>query len=187
MRILLVLLSLLLLGMKPMESQSDKPIKAIMTFKVNYFNGLKPIGSFTPINKARFIVIDQDGEILNTGLSNSKGEWMVPIKVERDMRFPTKHMGTITLVTIAKGFNENIIFNVSVNEHGENNGGIVVSLNPIKPNHRNEPTILNAENIHRLTVFETLDYFANILGLKRQSQIDPGSIQWGPEAQNSLR
>jgi hypothetical protein len=182
-RILLLLLLLLFLGTNPVVAQPEKNIEATMTFKVNYFNGIEPVGdkSFTPINNARFIVIDRDGEIVITGLSNSKGELVVPVKVERDLRFPTKQMGTITLITIAKGFNEHIMFNVSVNEHGDEKGAIGVSLNQIKSNQRNEPTILNAEYIHRFTIFETLDYYAKKLRLKRQPQLDPNSLQWGPD------
>ncbi|MDQ0914600.1 hypothetical protein [Paenibacillus sp. V4I5] len=184
MRILLLLLLPLLLETNPLLAQSEKYIEATMTFKVNYFNGIEPVGdtSFTPINNARFIVIDRDGEIITTGLSNSKGEWIVPIKVERDPRFPTKQMGTVTLITIAKGYNEHIMFNVPVNEHMDSNKGTAsVSLNPIKTTQRNEPSILNAGYIHRFTVFETLDYYAKKLGLKKQPQLDHDYLHWGPE------
>lgn len=183
MRMFLLLFTLLFSGTNPVVAQSEKNIEAIMTFKANYFNGIEPVAdsSFTPITNARFIVINRDGEIVTTGLSNSRGEWAESIRVERDTRFPTKQMGTITLVTIAKGFNEHIMFDVSVNEYGDKKGAIGVSLNPINPNQRNESTIVNAEYIHRFTVYETLDYYSMKLGLKRQPQLDPNSLQWGPD------
>lgn len=153
-----------------------------MSFKVDYFNGIEPISdkSFTPIKNARFIVIDRNGKIVATGLSDSKGQWNVPLVIERDPRFPTKQMGTITLITIANGFNENLIFNVPVNELEDGKGRATVSLRPVESNRRNEPTFLNA-TIHRFTMFDTLDYYAKMLGLKRQLQLDPNSLQWSPE------
>lgn len=108
---------------------------------------------------------------------------MVPLTIQRDPRFPTKNMGTITLITIANGFNEHMIFNVPVNEHGDYLGRAFVSLRPIETDrrNRNEPHFINAEYIHRLTIFETIDYYANQMGLRRQPQIDPDSIQWSPD------
>jgi hypothetical protein len=174
---------IILCGTNPVFAQTENTIKATMTFKADYFNGIEPISdkSFTPIENARFIVIDRNGEIVATGLSDSKGEWIVPITVERDPRFPTKNMGTITLITVANGFNEHLMFNVPVNEHRNGEGRAAVGMRQVEPNKRNEPIFLNAAYIHRFTIFETLDYYAAKLGLKRQPQIDSHSLQWGPE------
>ncbi|MED4784682.1 hypothetical protein [Brevibacillus choshinensis] len=173
---------LLLFGTNSTFAKPENTVKATMSLKVVYFNGIEPISdkSFTPIKNARFIVIDRSGEIVATGLSDLNGEWIVPLVIERDPRFPTKQMGTITLITVANGFNENLLFNVPVNEHGNGKGRASVSLRPVEPNRRNEPSYLNAP-VHRFTMFDTLDYYAKKLGLKRQLQIDPHSLQWSPE------
>jgi hypothetical protein len=135
---LLILFALLFFfGTNPAVTQSENKITATMIFKVNYFNGIEPAYVMTP------------------------SQLVLPITVDLDTRFPAKQMSTITLMTVANGFNEHIIFNVPVNEHGDGKGAIVVSLNRINRNQRNEPTILNDTYIPRFTVlFDTLDYYA---------------------------
>jgi hypothetical protein len=186
--ILIIMGIFIVLDVHSTYSNPLNKISAIMIFKVNFYNGIEPVTdkSFTPISEARFIVIDRNGKIIKTGLSNKKGEWIVPLSTEVDPRFPTKQMATITLITIAKGFNELVFFNVSVKEHGNGKGGISVTLHKVDPSRRNEPQFLNAELIHRFTIFDTLDYYAKLLGLTRQPQIDVHSIQWGPDIKEKM-
>lgn len=160
----------------PTSAPSKGYVEAIMYFKVSSAidgNGTKkkPFNekSFRPIPNARLIIIDYKGNIVTNGLTDSKGQWNIKINTPIDPRFPTKNMGVVTVITVADGFNEFINFNVSVNEHGNRAGKAAITLRPIKPDARNEPSF-NA-GFHRFTVFEMLDFYAKQIGLVKQKQI----------------
>jgi hypothetical protein len=103
----------------------------------------------------------------------------IPLIVERDPRFPTKRMGTITVITVANGYNEHVEFNVSVNEFDNKTGMAFIVLEPLKSGQRNESTFNVA--FHRFTVFETLDYYAKKIGLTKQKvPADIMATPWGP-------
>jgi hypothetical protein len=107
----------------------------------------------------RLIVVDRNGLVMANGLTDSKGEWSVKINALIDPRFPSKKMSVVTVITVADGFNEDIRFDVPVNEHGDGFGKLsVVFLRPIKPDARNEPTFDG--DFHRFTVFDMLENWA---------------------------
>jgi len=135
-----------------------------------------------PIRNARIIVINSLGEIIGTELTNTDGEATIPVTVQKDRMFPMKNMGEVTVIAVANGYNEQINFNVPINEFNDNTGRVFVPLSNIDPKKRNEPQFING-SFHRLTVFEMLDYYGEKLGLKRQN-IKEDSISpapWGPD------
>jgi hypothetical protein len=157
-------------------SPANDTVEATMIFKVTHLLGgygtpEKPLSdeSFKPIPNARLIVIDRNGLIVANGLTDSNGEWSVKINTSIDPRFPSKKMSVVTVITVADGFNEDIRFDVPVNEHGDGFGKVSVFLRPIKPDARNEPTFDG--DFHRFTVFDMLDYYAKQIGLVKQKQI----------------
>jgi len=121
----------------------------------------------TPIRNARIVVINSAGKIISTKLTNSQGEAKIPITVPKDLRFPMKNMGEVTVIAIANGYNEYIDFSVPINELNDNTGRVSIPLWELDPNRRNEPQFQNG-SFHRFTVFAMLDYYANKLGLKKQ-------------------
>ncbi|MGG1552246.1 hypothetical protein [Paenibacillus ferrarius] len=118
------------------------------------------------ITGARVIAIDAEGAILAQGLTDRQGEWQADIAVPRDLRFAKKNMGMVTLITVADGYNENVTFDVPVNQFDDGVVSAVVTLRPIRADERNEPSF-NAQ-LHRFTVFEMLDDYANRVGLVKQ-------------------
>ncbi|WP_217269612.1 carboxypeptidase-like regulatory domain-containing protein [Neobacillus endophyticus] len=138
-----------------------------------------------PIAYARIIVINSLGKIIGTDLTNSEGLVKIPVKVQKDPRFPLGNIGEVTIIAVANGFNEYINFGVPINEINDNTGRIVIPLWRIDPNRRNEPQFLNG-SFHRFTVFKMLDYYAEKIGLKRQElTFDIGKEPpWSPKLEN---
>jgi hypothetical protein len=135
-----------------------------------------------PISHARIIVVNFSGDIIGTKLTNSLGEAEIPIRVNKDPRFPMKNMGEVTVIAVADGFNEHIEFSVPINEFNDQTGRVSISLWRIDPSRRNEPQFING-SFHRFTVFKMLDYYAEKCGLKRQEiNVDIGKEPpWSPE------
>jgi hypothetical protein len=122
------------------------------------------------ISGSRIIVIDRNGAMLSNGFTDSKGIFSTNIEAEKDQRFSSMNMALVTVIAIADGFNEHIIFDLPVNEHGTESGKAVIKLSPINPDWRNEPTF-ELWSFHRFTVFGMLDDYAKKLGLHRQKPI----------------
>jgi hypothetical protein len=160
---------------------SENTVSAILTAKV--MTTVNPLGEQgTPIRNARIVVINSLGKIIATELTNSQGEAIIPVTVPKDPRFPLKNMGEVTVIAVAKGYNEHINFSVPLNEFNDHTGRVLIPLWQIDPKKRNEPQFLNGD-FHRFTVFEMLDYYTKILGLKRQNIISESiaPAPWGPE------
>jgi hypothetical protein len=160
---------------------SENTVSAVLAAKVT--TTVKPLGEQgTPIRNARIVVINSLGKIIATELTNSQGEAIIPVTVPKDPSFPMKNMGEVTVIGVAKGYNEHINFSVPINEFNDHTGRVSIPLWQIDPKRRNEPQFSNGD-FHRFTVFEMLDYYAKNLGLKRQN-IKEESIApapWGPE------
>jgi hypothetical protein len=135
-----------------------------------------------PINRARVIVINPLGKIIASELTNSNGNAIIPVTVPVDSRFPKKHMGVVTIIVVADGYNEFIDFSVPVNEYNDHTGRVSIPLQEIDLTKRNEPHFFNGR-FHRFTVFEMLDYYAEKACLIRQNVKDPSVYPppWGPE------
>ncbi|WP_066072673.1 carboxypeptidase-like regulatory domain-containing protein [Neobacillus soli] len=162
------------------ETNGENTVSAILTAKVT--TTIEPAGEQgMPISNARLVVINSLGKIIATKLTNSKGEATLPVIAPKDLRFPMKNMGEVTVIAVANGYNEHIDFSVPINEYNDHTGRVSISLWKIDPKRRNEPQFLNA-SFHRFTVFDMLDYYAAKIGLKRQ-YINDESIApapWGP-------
>ncbi len=157
---------------------NENTVSAILTAKVTTVFDEND----TPISNARIIVINSVGAIIGTELTNSKGEAKIPVTVPKDPKFPKLNMGEVTVITVANGYNENINFNVPINEFNDNTARVTVPLWNIDPNRRNEPQFFNG-NFHRFTVFGMLDYYAEKIGLKSQElNVDIGKeTPWSSE------
>ena len=160
---ILFIVSFFFLFLLVYEETNKNTVSAILTAKVT--TTTEEHG--TPISNARIIVINSLGAIIGTELTNSEGEAKIPVTVHKDPRFPMENMGEVTVIAVANGYNEHINFSVPINEYNDNTGRVFVPLWNIDPNRRNEPQFLN-RSIHRFTVFEMLDDYAEKIGLKRQ-------------------
>ena len=130
------------------------------------------------VSGARVIVLDPDGDIVTTGLTNATGEWSAPVPIQVDGRFASvRRMGTVAAIVVASGYNEQVIFTIPVMP----NAVQPVILNPITPGARNEP-MATLGNLHRQDVRVLIDTYAKKLGLKRQPPVqgDYGYSPWGP-------
>jgi hypothetical protein len=160
---------------------SNNTVSALLTAKVT--TTINPLGEQgTPIRNARLVVINSLGDIIATKLTNSQGEAIIPVMVPKDPRFPMKNMAEVTVIAVAKGYNEHINFSVPINENNDHTGRVSIPLWQIDPKKRNEPQFINGD-FHRFTVFEMLDYYAKNLGLKRQIIKEESVVPapWGPE------
>jgi hypothetical protein len=132
---------------------------------------------FKPLSKARVIVVGQNGRLLGTGLTNSEGAWSTRLTVPLDPRF--KDIGVVTAICVANGHNENVVFEVPVKQ-----GTIQpVTLYPIKPKLRNEPSATLGQ-LHHLDVLDIVNKYAQQVGLTRQRAVEGelGYAPWGPTA-----
>ncbi|UPM56292.1 hypothetical protein [Gottfriedia acidiceleris] len=135
-----------------------------------------------PIKGARVIIINSLGKILSTELTDSKGIAKINVLVNKDPLFPNRQMGEVTIITVAKGYNEQIDFRVPINEFNDHTAKDSVSLWIVDPKRRNEPRYTNG-SYHRLTVYDMLDDYANQVGLTKQNiKMDVGAEPpWGPD------
>ncbi|NRD76604.1 carboxypeptidase regulatory-like domain-containing protein [Bacillus sp. BRMEA1] len=177
----MIIISFLFSPMSAFSDTNKNTVSAILSAKVTTTfdeNG-------KPIAYARIIVINSLGKIIGTDLTNSEGLVKIPVKVQKDPRFPLGNIGEVTIIAVANGFNEYINFGVPINEINDNTGRIVIPLWRIDPNRRNEPQFLNG-SFHRFTVFKMLDYYAEKIGLKRQElTFDIGKEPpWSPKLEN---
>ncbi|MCF8567306.1 hypothetical protein LLE49_21525 [Alicyclobacillus tolerans] len=133
----------------------------------------------TTVPGARVIVINHEGNVVATGLTNAKGVWdtSVPLyEMKWNRGFDAK--GVLNAVIVANGYNEQVVF---VIPNSPNTVQPVV-LQPIVPNRRNQPTqSLGNYSIHDLKLY--VNHYAEELRLKKQLPIpgDPGYAPWSPE------
>lgn len=131
---------------------------------------------FRAIPGARVVIIGPDGRFLHTALTDTEGISRVSVTVPRDPRFPD--LGFVTALCVANGHNETVVFDVPVRQ------GTVqpVTLNPIQPGLRNEPTAMLGQ-IHRLDVIDFVNRYGAALGLQRQTPIpgEQGYAPFGPQ------
>ena len=137
------------------EETNENTVSAILTTKVTTTSEK----GGTPISNARIIVVNSTGEIIGTELTNSEGETNISVTVGKDLRFPMKNMGEVTVIAVANGYNEYVDFSVPINEFDDHTGTVFIPLWNIDPTRRNEPQFLNG-SYQRFTVFEMLDVYA---------------------------
>jgi hypothetical protein len=168
--ILVIFLSFSFLSLPAFADTVEKTISAILISKVttNFEENNKPISN------ARVIVINSLGEVIGSGLTNSKGIAKISVTVSRDPRFPMKKMGVVSIIAVANGYNEHINFSVPINEYNDYTASVTIPLWKIDATRRNEPHYIHGR-FHRFTVFQMLDYYAEKFGLKRQEiKVDIG-------------
>ncbi|GGJ12977.1 hypothetical protein GCM10010885_22850 [Alicyclobacillus cellulosilyticus] len=144
-------------------------VSAVIQFRV------VSASDFRALQDARVVLMDRNGRLVKTGLTDSEGIWRANITVPRDPRF--RDVGTLTALVVASGHNETVVFEVPVRK------GTVqpVTLQPIQPGLRNEPYYTLGQ-IHRLDVIDLVNRIASQLGLERQPPIpgESGYAPWGP-------
>ena len=130
------------------------------------------------IGSARVIVINHEGKVITTGLTNSAGSWTATVpyfKVEWNEHFSTK--GVVTAMAMANGYNEQVVFIVPITK----NTIQPIVLQPIVPNGRNEPSA-SLGMIYHHELNQLVDRYAEQLKLVKQPPI-PGGFgyaPWGP-------
>ncbi|GMA56459.1 hypothetical protein C7445_101194 [Alicyclobacillus sacchari] len=135
----------------------------------------------TVVANARVIVINHEGSIVATGLTNAQGTWdaKVPMyKADWNKKFEAK--GVVSAIVVADGFNEQAVYIIPITEHTVQ----PVILQPIQANRRNAPsTSLGNFSTHDLKRY--IDRYASELKLKRQAPIpgDPEYAPWSPQQQ----
>lgn len=133
------------------------------------------------ISKARVIVIDKNGKVVSSGVTDSRGTWLATLRPELDQRFKqVRPMGTVTALVLAHGYNEEVEFEVPVFP-----GSIQpVMMIPIAPNRRNEPQA-DLGNLHRHDIMRMIDAYAREQGLTRQPSVagEKGYAPWSPQPQ----
>ncbi len=133
-----------------------------------------------PLSGARVLVIGNDGRLLANGLTDSAGKWRTTLTVPVDPRFAgVKMMGTVTAIAVARGFNEQIIFDVPV-APGEVQP---ITLLEAKSGQRNEP-FATLGHLHRLIYAQVIDRYARLAHLGKQPPI-AGEFQYAPWGPNS--
>ena len=156
--------------------------KVTATISVTVSTTVQPSGhTGKPIKGARVIVINSLGEIIGHMLTSSEGIANIKVTVPKDLRFPMKNMGEVTVIAIANGYNEYINFSVPINEFGDKRASVFLPLWEVDPTTRNEPQFNG--NYHRFTVFKMLNFYADKIGLVRQNLKDK-SIEpppWSPD------
>ncbi len=139
------------------------------------------IGSSTSavVAGARVIVINHDGQIVSSGLTDTHGTFnaSVPLfKIDWNKQFTTK--GIVNAIVIANGFNEQAVFIIPITEHTIQ----PVVLQPINPERQNLPSAsLGAFGKHDLRMY--VAHYAYELKLKKQPPIprDPDYAPWSSD------
>lgn len=136
------------------------------------------------VSGARIIIVNPEGKVVSTGLTNASGVWDASLPYQDDARYEqVDPRGIVTAIVVATGYNEQAVFEVPVQQDT-----VVqpIVLFPLSPNQRNEPTA-SLGNIHRFTLMNFINRYAKQVGLKRQTPItgNHGYAPWGPEVSNS--
>lgn len=137
----------------------------------------------TVIAGARVIVINLDGKVLSSGLTDSTGTYRTtaPFYItEWNENLKTK--GIVTAIAVANGFNEQVVFVVPITKHTVQ----PIILQPITPNARNFPSA-SLGNIHPQDLRGFVMHYAEELKLTHQPPIpgDPGYLPWSPVQKKS--
>jgi hypothetical protein len=181
----IIIITELLAFSLPIFSQESKQLNTTLQFYVYGFQEGKEKSNRTylAIDEARVIIIDNiNGKVITHGLTDKNGYYSaIDIPINTDPRFPFRDIGTVTVITVADGFNENINFNVSAQYEVNTKRVYLEPLLFEPPHRRNEPTFKNGD-YHRLTVFEMLNYYAKQIGLSTQKTF-PGydDLHWSPK------
>ncbi len=120
------------------------------------------------VAKAKVILIDANGRIVQSGDTNGAGQWETHISYRADPRLSmTQPLGTTTALVFAKGYNEAVVFEVPLAPYAVQ----PVTLTPFILGRRNEP-LAALGNIHRHILADMLDSYAAQVGIARQSAKD---------------
>ncbi|WP_206879719.1 hypothetical protein [Alicyclobacillus mali (ex Roth et al. 2021)] len=133
----------------------------------------------TRVAGARVIVINHEGKVVSTGLTDTQGLYIahVPMyKTKWNERYDAK--GVVNAIVVADGYNEQAVFIVPITEHTIQ----PVILQPIQPNGRNAPSV-SLGNFSSYDLAGYINRYASELHLKRQGPIpgEPSYSPWSPQ------
>lgn len=122
----------------------------------------KIIDQFTKqeIEGVKLVVINKDGEVIDTLLTDKNGQAEKTISAPLDKKYFSQELnpmqrGTVTLIAYKDGYRETVLFEVPVNP---NDTYQPFSMYPVVSGQRNEPVVRIAE-IHHLTIIELVDKY----------------------------
>lgn len=178
LKYVLILPLTLLLSLTNTPCTHAAPSADTVTFPVEFRVGGE--GGIQNVEGARVILIDRHGRVISQGTTDRFGDFRPIVTVELDPRFPVKEqIGTVTVLTVANGYNEQVTFDVPVKAAA----GQTILLRKLTKEGRNEPTF-SLGNLHRFDVFSLVDKYAAETGLKRQPHpLYDEYAPWGPELQ----
>lgn len=116
-----------------------------------------------PIKGAKIIVIDGNGSVLSSAISNEAGQIEQKITVPLDERFywedPDKMepRGTVMVIAYKQGYKELVVFEIPVSSYTPTQN---IYMNRIAEGERNEPDIKIA-NIHHLEIISLVRKYQN--------------------------
>lgn len=134
------------------------------------------------VGGARIIVINPEGKIIASGLTNQSGVWKTSLPYQSDARYEqVSPRGIVTAIVVANGYNEQAVFEVPVTSDSVQ----PIVLNPIAPERRNEPTA-SLGYIHHHDLANFINKYATKFGLNRQNPIhgEQSYAPWGPDLTN---
>lgn len=118
------------------------------------------------IEGVTLMILGYDGNVIDTIMTDKRGEIKKVIKVDQDKRYPNAEnkgyssRGTVTVIAFKDGYKESVLFEVAVSD-GTTVQNII--MDPLINGERNEPKVLLGYN-HHLEVLSLVDKYAKIIG-----------------------
>jgi len=118
-----------------------------------------------PIQGVKILIINGDGEVIDSITSDDKGKAEKKLTVPIDKRYfwadpnDIGTRGTVTVIAFKEGYRETVLFEVPVSE-----GDTIQPfyIKPIIPGERNEPDVQLGNN-HHLEILSLVDKYAQYL------------------------
>ncbi len=118
------------------------------------------------IEGVTLMILGYDGNVIDTIITDKRGEIRKVIKVDRDKRYPNTEnegyssRGTVTVIAFKDGYKETVLFEAAISD-----GTIVqnIIMEPLINGQRNEPMVSLGYN-HHLEIVSLVDKYAKIIG-----------------------
>lgn len=146
------------------QSTSSDNIKASNTVTANVSFSVMDSKS-KPIQGVKILIINGDGEVIDSITSDENGKAVKKLTVPIDKRYiwadpnDLGTRGTVTVIAFKEGYRETVLFEVPVSA---GSAGQPFYLNPIIPGKRNEPDVQLGNN-HHLEILSLVDKYAQYL------------------------
>lgn len=107
-----------------------------------------------PLSDVDIVIVDHYGKVIDTLVTNDKGEVDKDLIVQVDPKYEMKR-GTVTVIASKKGYRDAVILETPVSE---GSAAQPFHMEPILPDERNEPTVELGNN-HRLEIISLVDKY----------------------------